>query len=41
MTPGSTCPKKQRQLAAEYLHFNDDGSIREVERTTEGLSARP
>ncbi|EIK43725.1 glycoside hydrolase family 43 [Cellvibrio sp. BR] len=34
----STCHKKQRHTAAEYLHFNADGTIQKVERTEKGLS---
>lgn len=37
-TPDSKCAKRQRHVAAEYLHFNDDGSIRPVERTREGVA---
>lgn len=36
-TPDSTCNKKQRHVAAEYLYFNADGSIRKVTRTHEGV----
>lgn len=32
------CKKKQRHTAAEYLHFNADGTIQEVKRTREGLT---
>jgi beta-xylosidase len=32
------CSKKQRHVAAEYLHFNDDGSIQKVTRTEEGVA---
>lgn len=35
----STCHRKQRHVAAEYLNFNDDGSIQQVERTDAGVSA--
>ena len=37
--PGAACPnkKKQRDVAAEYLHFNEDGTIGKVERTREGV----
>ena len=37
--PGSTCGngRKQRHVAAEYLHFNADGTIQKVERTREGV----
>lgn len=31
------CAKKQRHTAAEYLYFNEDGTIKEVTRTQEGL----
>ncbi|MEM9478307.1 MAG: family 43 glycosylhydrolase [Verrucomicrobiota bacterium] len=31
-------PVHQRQIRAEYLHFNDDGTIRMVEPTEEGVS---
>ncbi|MEN3111252.1 family 43 glycosylhydrolase [Uliginosibacterium paludis] len=37
-TPDSTCGKRQRHVAAEYLAFNEDGSIRKVQRTREGVS---
>lgn len=37
-TPGSACGKRQRHVAAEYLHFNDDGSIRPVQRTAQGVA---
>jgi beta-xylosidase len=40
-TPGAACAKKQRHVAAEYLHFNDDGTIRKVERTKEGVGDFP
>lgn len=36
-TPGAACAKKQRHVAAEYLQFNEDGSIRKLERTREGV----
>jgi beta-xylosidase len=36
-TPGAACSKKQRHVVAEYLTFNDDGSIRKIERTKEGV----
>lgn len=39
--PGAACAKKQRHVAAEYLHFNDDGSIRKVERSTAGVGDFP
>mgnify|MGYP006246257181 FL=1 len=35
----SNCHRKQRHVAAEYLYFNDDGSIKKVERTEAGVSA--
>lgn len=35
----STCGK-QRQVCAEYLYFNPDGTIKPVARTTEGLMAK-
>lgn len=35
--PESSCKKRQRHVAAEYLHFNEDGTIRKVERTAEGV----
>jgi beta-xylosidase len=37
-TSGTNCNKKQRHVAAEYLHFNDDGLILKVERSSEGVS---
>ena len=40
-TPGSACDKKQRHVAAEYIHFNEDGTIQKVERTTEGVRDFP
>lgn len=40
-TPESTCKKKQRHVAAEYIHFNEDGTIQKVKRTTEGVSDFP
>lgn len=33
----SSCEKKQRHCCAEYLYFNDDGTIQEVERTEKGI----
>ena len=33
----SSCEKKQRQCCAEYLYFNEDGTIQEVERTDKGV----
>jgi hypothetical protein len=35
---GSACGKKQCHVAAWYLHFNEDGTIQKVQRTTEGVS---
>lgn len=43
-TPESSCNRKQRHVAAEYLHFNDDGTIQPVRRTAQGVgdfSRRP
>jgi beta-xylosidase len=40
-TPETNCKKKQRNVAAEYLNFNADGSIQKVKRTTEGVSDFP
>lgn len=34
----ASCKKTQRQIAAEYLHFNQDGSIQEVKRTLHGVA---
>ncbi|WP_448212952.1 family 43 glycosylhydrolase [Colwellia sp. MEBiC06753] len=34
----STCDKRQRHVAAEYLYFNDDGTIKPVSRTKSGIS---
>lgn len=39
--PGAACTKKQRHVAAEYLHFNDDGTIRPVARTPAGVGDFP
>ena len=39
--PGAACAKKQRHVAAEYLHFNEDGSIRPIERTQRGVADFP
>jgi hypothetical protein len=36
--PDAACKKKQRHVAAEYIHFNEDGTIKKVERTKEGVS---
>ncbi|QJR80893.1 family 43 glycosylhydrolase [Alteromonas pelagimontana] len=33
-----SCPTPQRKVAAEYLQFNSDGTIKEVERTKAGVS---
>jgi hypothetical protein len=35
----STCDKKQRHSAAEYLYFNSDGTIQPVVRTSEGVGS--
>ena len=41
-TPGSACGEKtQRHVAAEYLHFNEDGSIQMVTRTNQGVGDFP
>lgn len=40
-TSDAACDKKQRHVAAEYLHFNADGTIQEVKRTSEGVSDFP
>lgn len=40
-TPGSACRKTQRHVAAEYLTFNDDGTIRKIERTSAGVGDFP
>jgi hypothetical protein len=37
-TPGHTCCTKLRHVAAEYLRFNEDGTIQKVQRTTKGVS---
>ncbi|MEC5384680.1 family 43 glycosylhydrolase [Uliginosibacterium sp. H3] len=34
----SSCAKPQRHVAAEYIHFNADGTIQPVTRTQEGVS---
>ena len=34
------CNKKQRKICAEYLYFNEDGTIKKVERTEAGLSKK-
>lgn len=33
----SDCEKRQRKICAEYLHFNDDGTIQPAVRTTAGV----
>jgi len=33
----SSCEKKQRKVCAEYLYFNEDGTIKEVKRTDKGV----
>ncbi|MCW8126842.1 family 43 glycosylhydrolase [Microbulbifer halophilus] len=40
-TPETGCHKRQRHVAAEYLHFNEDGTIQKVERTAEGVGDFP
>ncbi|MCA9742245.1 secretion protein, partial [candidate division KSB1 bacterium] len=37
--PDSDCTlrKRQRHSAAEYLYFNEDGTIQQVKRTSEGV----
>lgn len=40
-TPEAACNKTQRHVAAEYLHFNEDGTIRKIERTTAGVGDLP
>jgi len=37
-TPGGDC---RRQVCAEYLYFNPDGSIKPITLTTEGISVSP
>jgi beta-xylosidase len=38
----SPCPqKRQRRICAEYLHFNNDGTIQPVVRTAEGVGPLP
>ncbi|MDR7268967.1 beta-xylosidase [Pelomonas saccharophila] len=39
--PGAACARKQRHVAAEYLYFNEDGTIRKVERTQQGVGDFP
>lgn len=41
VTPSSAWEKKQRHVAAEYIHFNADGTIKKVERSKEGVSDFP
>ena len=40
---GDACKKRkrQRQICAEYLFFNEDGTIQPVSRTEEGLAGNP
>ena len=38
-SPCST--KRQRKVCAEYLHFNDDGTIQPVVRTAAGVGPLP
>lgn len=38
---GCTLQERQRHVTAEYLHFNEDGTIRPVERTEEGVGDFP
>jgi beta-xylosidase len=40
---GNACEnkKRQRHICAEYLFFNDDGTIQPVVRTDEGLARKP
>jgi len=33
----AVCDKKQRHVSAEYIHFNDDGTIKPVQRTEKGI----
>ena len=33
----SSCEKKQRKVCAEFLYFNEDGTIKEVNRTEKGV----
>ena len=37
-SPVSSCEKRQRYSTAEYLTFDNDGTIRKVERTDEGVA---
>jgi hypothetical protein len=32
---------KQRETCAEYLYFNEDGTIQKINRTQKGLSVKP
>ncbi len=43
MDTGDECTnkKKQRKICAEYLYFNEDGTIQPVKRTVDGLSVPP
>lgn len=43
LNTGDTCEnrKKQRHICAEYLYFNEDGTIKPVERTEIGLLGNP
>lgn len=40
-TPESSCQKRQRHTAVEYLYFNPDGSIVPVTRTEQGVADFP
>lgn len=40
-TPEAKCNKKQRHVAAEYLYFNEDGTIQPVTRSKEGVGDFP
>jgi beta-xylosidase len=37
----SNCEKKQRHVTAEYIYFNDDGTIKPVQRTDKGVEDFP
>src|SRR5688572_14053924 len=37
----SPCGKDQRYVCAEYIYFNEDGTIQPVKRTKEGVSVPP
>jgi len=37
----SACDKKQRHISAEYVYFNDDGTINPIKRTDEGVMDFP